>query len=110
MQAARTSAASIASANKDAFIKAVIRLDGPIARGLFAAHVLETSAGSDYRVTSTAIRLFVQPDTSVVMGSARDVRAGAVLQAEGRFDATHVLRVKRVVILTGFVRITHPEP
>lgn len=105
MQAARTSAASVASASKGELIKAVLRLDGPIERGLYPAHVLETNDGSDYRVTSTAIRVFVGPDSSVVMGSARDVRAGAIVQAEGRFDAIHVLRVKRVVVLTGFVRI-----
>jgi hypothetical protein len=105
MQAARTSVASVASANKGELIKAVLRLDRPIERGLYPAHVLETNNGSDYQVTSTAIRVFVDSDSLVVMGSARDVRAGAILQAEGRFDATHVLRAKRVVVLTGFVRI-----
>jgi hypothetical protein len=71
----------------------------------FQGKVLEKVDGSAYRRTPTFVRVRWQADTPVVMGSGKDVVAGAVLMARGTTTADESIDANRIVILTGYVKV-----
>jgi hypothetical protein len=108
MQPSQTPAAVVAGALVGADIKAVVRLDALTDLGIYSGRMLESRSGSGFHATTTLVRLAALPDATVVMGGAKDVRTGAIVQVEGQFDARRVLRVRRFVVLTGFIRPSDP--
>ena len=78
--------------------------------GTARALLLRSVTGSQYERTHTAVFIERGTDTKTVMGSARDVEPGAVLQvhatATGRLhDGNPVLAASQIVIITGFAAI-----
>jgi hypothetical protein len=105
MQAATTSAAKVLSARPGARINAVVRLLANEQNNIWPARLLESAGATTYRETPDRIRIALGADTGVVMGSGADIRTGAVVQASGAMDDTHLLHATRIVILTGYVRV-----
>jgi len=106
MRAATTSAAAVLEAPPGSLVKAVVRLEDVRGASACRAQLLEALDGETYRVTSTRIHVALTPDTEVVMGSDADVRPGAIVQVAGTIDSEHAIRVRQIVILTGYIRVT----
>jgi hypothetical protein len=104
MEAARTSAAAVMAAKPDRATKAVVMLGPSPAPSVFDATVLESN-GANYRETATHIRVVRAADATIVMGTAADLKPGAIIQANGMIDAAHTLHARQVVVLTGYVHI-----
>jgi hypothetical protein len=105
MQAATSSVAAVKQAQPGKKIKVVVRLSGPASPGTYTGRVLESADGSVYHATPATIRIVYGDDTSVVMGGAADIKAGAILEAIGSMEDADTLRASQVVILNGFVQI-----
>jgi hypothetical protein len=86
-------------------MRAVVRIDAVPAAGRFAATLLERIDDADYRASAAQLSLVVAPGTPLVMGTAADLRPGAVAQVGGVLDPARELVVKQAVILTGYVRV-----
>lgn len=105
MRVAPTNAAITMQAQPGQKQKAVILLKALESTDLYSAVLLESSDGSTYHQTTSAIRLAVTPNTSVVMGRKADIKTGAILQVNGQMTAEHTLRASQIVVLTGFVNL-----
>ena len=105
MRPATTTVASALSAQPNARIKVVAKLENSVGLNAYSAELLESHDGSTYRVTPAHIRIALAADTSIVMGTAADLRPGAVVQASGAMDGTRTLHARQIVVLTGMVRI-----
>jgi hypothetical protein len=98
-----TPAATLLSARPGAAYKAVLRIERRLAGG-FAADVLE-GHDTHYRATGMTVRVELDGDVAVVMGTAADVKPGAVVQVSGTVTATHGLRARQLVMLTAYVQV-----
>lgn len=105
MRPAKTSADSVLQARPGQGLKAVVRLEGTPRADVYTAELLESVDGTIYRATPNHLQIALLPETEVVMGSAADVRPGAVVQVAGTIDREHTIRAKRIVILTGFISV-----
>jgi hypothetical protein len=105
MQAATSSVAAVKQAQPGQKVKTVVRLVELASPGVYAARILESADGSVYRETPAALRIAYGGDTSVVMGAASDIRAGAIVQAIGPMENGDTLRASQIVFLSGFVKI-----
>ena len=106
MRAATTPAAAVLQATAGSPVKAVVRLEEVREGGTCLAQLLEALDEEAYRATSTRVRVALTPETQVVMGSDADVKPGAVVQVAGTIDREHAIRVRQIVILTGYIRVT----
>jgi hypothetical protein len=109
MSTADTSASTFASSPPGSSAKAVVRLDSVKGKELKGT-LLEKESDTVYLLSSERPPIVIAvltPDTSVVMGKPQDIVLGAVVQLAGTMDANHVLRTTQVVILTGYVRVSH---
>jgi len=106
MRAATTSADAVLGAPPGSLVKAVVRLEDVRESSACLAQLLEARDGETYRATPTRIHVALTPATQVVMGSDADVRPGAIVQVAGTIDSEHAIRVRQIVILTGYIRVT----
>ena len=105
MRAATATAASVLATQPGASVKAVVRLEGAAERNTYSAELLESSDGTEYRITPSHVRIALSGDTAVVMGGAADIKPGAVVQVAGSMDGAHTVHASQIVILSGFVHL-----
>lgn len=87
-------------------VQAVVRLERPGESGRYLAAALASVDATTYRASGSHLELELTPQTTFVMGSAADIGPGAVVEVAGLLDAAHVVRARRVVILTGYIKVT----
>jgi hypothetical protein len=104
MRPATTTAASVLSAGPRARIKVVVALENS-SGNTYGAQILESRDASHYRPTPAHLRIALAADTKVVMGSALDLKPGAIVQADGEMDGSGTLHAHQIVILTGYVQV-----
>jgi len=103
MQPATIGAEAVMQAPEGQRLEVVVRLNASIHQGTYAAEVLESKDGANYRATPATIQIATAADTLVVMGAAGDIKPGAIVQADGQFDSARILHARRIVVLSGFV-------
>ena len=69
------------------------------------ADLLAQVDASHYKTTGTQLDLYFSADTPVVMGSAADVKAGAVLYIYAVATTRNRADVKKAVVVTPFVKV-----
>jgi hypothetical protein len=74
-------------------------------RSALRGQLLDPGSGSTYKATSQHADLFLGTGTPIVMGSMQDVKPGAVLVVEGVVTGRRHADVKRIVVLTGYVKV-----
>jgi hypothetical protein len=87
-------------------VKRVVRLERTERQGHYLAATLASVTETTYRDTGTRFEVELTPQTQFVMGSAADVKPGAVVELAGTFDAARVVQARRIVILTGYIQVT----
>jgi hypothetical protein len=94
----------LAKAQPGSQLKAVVELtstgDGK-AEGL----VLDKHSENAYRRSNRTMQIDFAPATKFVMGSAGDLRKGAVLHVTGTVAQNRRLEASQIVILTGYVSV-----
>ena len=106
MRPADTRAVSVLSAPPGPTLKAVVRLEGGEGADIYRAELLESAGdGTTYRDTPKSIDIALSPSTAFLMGSARDIKSGAIIEASGAIDGAHRLHVRRIVVLNGYVHM-----
>lgn len=106
MRPADTRAASVLSARPGTNLKAVVRLQEGEGADTYRAELLESAGdGTTYRDTPRTIDIAFSPATAFLMGSSRDIKRGAIIEATGAIDGAHKLQVRRIVVLNGYVRV-----
>ena len=105
MRIATTAAASILAAKPGARVNAVVHIETMTGPNIYSAELLESHDGADYRETAIHIRVALASDTVIVMGATANIGPGAVIQVSGTTDNLHTLHAKKVVVLSGYVRI-----
>jgi hypothetical protein len=105
MQPADTTAGTILASTAGTHVKAVLHIGQQAGAGVFTAGILEAVQGADYRETGRNIELRLTGDTRVIMGASADVKAGAIVQANGVLDATHALAAAKIVVLNDYVHV-----
>jgi|HubBroStandDraft_6_1064221.scaffolds.fasta_scaffold613002_1 hypothetical protein len=93
------------SAQPGGTVKAIVRLERPGVRGRYLAAALASVDETTYRESGSHLELELTPQTTFVMGSAADVGPGAIVEVAGMLDAAHVVRARRIVILTGYIKV-----
>jgi hypothetical protein len=58
-----------------------------------------------YRRTTNPVEVTWTSDTKLVMGNAKDIRAGAVVHVTGTVAGDRSIRAQQLVILTGYVQV-----
>lgn len=86
-------------------VEAMLEIKAMPSDKLLNATLLEPVSDGTYQRTSTTLNINLAADTKVVMGQASDVKAGAVIQIQGRRDDEHTVSAHNVVILTGYVAV-----
>jgi len=113
MKTADTSAQAFSTVAPGTHFEAVVKID-QVNRKTLKCTALEKVNDTTFRRPRTGgstISVALTPGTSFVMGTAQDVSPGAIVQIAGTVTADHVLIVSRIVILTGYVRLTgDPQP
>jgi hypothetical protein len=107
MKPADTSAQAFSTSATGTRIKVVVSIDQVVGETLKVT-VLERVSDAVYRrphAGAAAISAILSPETSVAMGKARDIVAGAIVQLAGTVDKDRTLRTSQLVILTGYVRL-----
>jgi hypothetical protein len=93
------------SAQPHGTVKVIVRLERPGERGRYLAAALASVDETTYRESGGHLELELTPQTTFVMGSAADVAPGAIVEVAGMLDAGHVVRARRIVILTGYIKV-----
>jgi len=109
MRPATTAAATILAATPGERINAVVRIENSTAADVYTVVLLESRGGTDYAQTPNHMRVALGAGTAFIMGRAADIKPGAVVQVSGETDAAHTLHARKVVILSGYVRV-YPRP
>lgn len=108
MSTAGTTASTFASISPGSSVKVVVGIESVEGNELKGV-LLEKHSDSLYLMTSDrtpTVIAALTSDTSVVMGKPQDIAVGAIVQLEGTIDANHVLQANRIVILSGYVRLS----
>jgi hypothetical protein len=104
--AASPPGAAAIAASRD--LKAVVRIDS-VTGSAFTGTMLRRQSDTDYcllpKGPDSEISVTFGPNSSIVMGQARDLTKRAVVQVAGLVDAAHVVEAKQIVILTGYIRV-----
>jgi len=87
-------------------VKTVARLEPADRAGHYLAATLSSVTETTYRDTGARFEVELTPQTQFLMGSAADLRPGAVVEVAGTLDAARIVRARRIVILTGYIRVT----
>ena len=82
----------------------VLRVDG-FERHTIAGHVLNRVSDSQYTLTKSTIAIYAPQDAVYVMGSADDVRSGAVLYVYAIATKPHAADATKIVIVTPYVTV-----
>jgi hypothetical protein len=106
MRIAGTSAKSLLSARAGTHVKAVLRVETEADGGTFAAEILQSTQGAEYRETGTQIRLALSSGTRFIMGASPDVKSGAIIEVDGAMDGGDTLRAAKIVVLNDYVHLT----
>jgi hypothetical protein len=93
------------SAQPGETVKAVVRLGRSGERGRYLAAALARVDETTYRESGSHLELELTPQTAFVMGDAADVRPGAIVEVAGTLDAARVVRARRIVILTDYIKV-----
>jgi hypothetical protein len=107
MKAANTSVSASTAMKPGNPARVVARLDQVVGENLKGT-LLEPESETVYRIPigkGFEVAAILTAETSVVMGTPRDIAKGAIVQLAGTLDQNRVLRAKQVVILTGYVRL-----
>jgi len=108
-QGMRSGIAAVAAsqpARPGASVQAVVQL-GPATRpGRYPAALLASVDETTYRATGGRLTLELTPETRFVMGGAADLGPGGIVQVAGTVAGEQVVRARRIVILTGYIRVT----
>jgi hypothetical protein len=103
------------------YAKEVVQIVRAPASGRFDAVVLAASArdaqsgqsghdgNTNYQLTDRHLTFEETAKTTIVMGSASDLKLGAVAQVSGDFDDKLVIQARQIVILTGVVHVTQGQ-
>jgi hypothetical protein len=105
MQPADTSAVAITASTAGTHVRAVLRIGQQSGPAIFAAEILESVQGADYRGSGRSVDLKLGPDTRFIMGAPADVKTGAIVQANGVMDAAHGLAAAKIVVLNDYVHV-----
>jgi hypothetical protein len=100
------SAAAAQAAQSGGTVKAVVRLERLGESGRYLAATLTSVDETTYRESGSHLELELTPQTAFVMGNAADVRPGALVEVAGTLAAAQVVRARRIVILTGYIKVT----
>jgi hypothetical protein len=98
------SATAFADAAPGAPVHVVIEVASIDTGGQLRGRLLEEH-GHEYRRTSVSVVAQLTADSAVLMGAAADIKPHAVLELSGRFAGHHLVRVARIVVLTGYVTL-----
>jgi hypothetical protein len=94
----------LANAQPGSQLKAVVELTSA-GDGKAEGIVLDKQSENAYRRTKATLQIHFAPTTKVVMGSASDIRKGAVLHVTGIVAQNNRLQASQIVILTGYVSV-----
>jgi hypothetical protein len=94
----------LANAQPGSQLKAVVELTSA-GDGKAEGIVLDKQSENAYRRTKATLQIDFAPATKVVMGSASDIRKGAVLHVTGIVAQNNRLQASQIVILTGYVSV-----
>jgi hypothetical protein len=67
--------------------------------------LLERINDSTYKTTTQSVTLYLPAETPIVMGSIADLRPGAVVFVYGIATNAHHADVKKVTVITPFVKV-----
>ena len=105
MEPAKTDVSAYQAARSGARLKAIVVVETREADGTVTGHLLAPVTETTYRKTSTLVRAHVAPAMRVIMGTADDVKPGAVAQFDGVADGAGGMTLSRVVILSAYVHV-----
>lgn len=105
MQPAKTDVSAYEAAKAGAPLKAIIQIDTKDDGGLVTGHLLTPVTETTYRKTATLVHAQVGPMMRVIMGTPDDVKHGAIAQFDGVADGAGTMTVRRVVMLSAYIRV-----
>ncbi|MDB5094902.1 MAG: hypothetical protein JWO85_3003 [Candidatus Eremiobacteraeota bacterium] len=98
------SATEFASAAVGSRVSIAVRVDAR-ARSVVRAELLDRETDERYRATGARVELYQSGATPVVMGTAADVRPGAVAIVTAVVTGKRRADLKRIIILTQYVSV-----
>jgi hypothetical protein len=78
---------------------------GPTRERRILGNLLEKQDETHYRRTRNPLEVTWSSDTKLVMGSAEDIRAGAVVHVSGTVASDRSIQAQQLAILTGYVQV-----
>jgi hypothetical protein len=108
MEPAKTGVAEYQSAKAGTPIKIIVEIDGNDGADALTGHLLEPVTETTYRRTSAEFRAEIGPAMRVIMGTADDLKGGAIAQLDGVTDGRGTIQVRRAVILSAYVHVAAP--
>jgi len=85
-------------------VELAVRVDG-LKRTALSGELLELKSQGVYKRTGKHVNLFIADGTPVVMGTAGDIKSGAVLFISGVATKRDNADVKKVIVATSYVRV-----
>ncbi|MGC1380371.1 MAG: hypothetical protein WA814_05035, partial [Candidatus Baltobacteraceae bacterium] len=82
----------------------VVRVNS-LKRTALDAQLLERVNDATYKATQENVALYLPAETPIVMGSMDDVKPGAVVFIYGVATTPHHADVKKVVVVTPYVKV-----
>ena len=76
-----------------------------VGEGKIRGRLLEKQNETHYLRTDNQIEIKWAAATEIVMGTAADLHAGAVLHVTGDVGADHSVQARKIVVLTGYVQV-----
>jgi hypothetical protein len=73
--------------------------------GRIRGKLLEKQDETHYTRTANQADVAWGKDTSIIMGKAEDIHAGAIVHVTGKVAADHSVQAQQIVILTGYVQV-----
>jgi tRNA(Phe) wybutosine-synthesizing methylase Tyw3 len=86
-------------------VKFVVEIREAGADRKITGKLLEQKTGEIYARTTTPVTVQSNAQTKMVMGTAADVRSGAVVHVTGTVQKDHSIQAEQIVILTGYVKV-----
>lgn len=96
--------AAIARAQPGDKLNLAVRVDG-FARHTITGHVLNRVSDSSYALTKSTIAIYAPQETTYMMGSPDDVRAGAVLYVYAVATKPNAADATRIVVITPYASV-----
>ena len=97
-------AGQIDNAQTGTRLNLVVRVDG-LARNTIAGHILDRVTDSAYTLTKSTIAIYAPSDAAYVMGSADDLKPGAVVYVYAVATKAHAADATKIVIVTPYVSV-----